>query len=145
MNKSSAKVLKASSSNEWKKAKNKTVLLELPSGNVVEVKERLGIFECSTTGHIPLDLFNSVFDFGSKLVKNQSIAGISSEEVDKTLEVLRRVSCIAVINPKVVFERKEELSDSICAEDIPEEDLFAIFGAVMQVGGKKELRPFPEQ
>ena len=140
--KKAEKAVTVSSSSEWKKAKQTTIMLELPSGNIVEVKKRLGIFECSSAGHIPLELFSTVFEFGNKLV-DKSMSGIGQEEVVKTLDVLRRVACLVVVNPKVVLSQEEDSTATIVASDIPEEDLFAIFGSVLQSGGGKELRPFP--
>ncbi len=116
---------------EWKGKGNKTFLLPLPSGITIECKP-LRILDCITTGYIPLELFQKVLATSDKFGKSSSMwEGIEQDDFTIFMDVVRKVAVSSVVSPKVIATDIECGEDEIYVRDIPDEDLIAIFGAVM--------------
>jgi len=129
-----------STATDWKGKCQETEKLNLPSGVTVEIKRKIGIFDCAVSGHIPMALFHHVVDVGGKMKsKEKGWDDISEEDLQKMMEVLRKVATVAVVKPKVSLEPQDGEMD---AAIIPEEDLIVIFSKMMEGGGAFTLKAF---
>jgi len=121
---------KVSSASDWKQKSMKTYFLALPSGTVIEYRH-LRIMDCIASGYIPLNLFQSVMVTSDKMTKDPNgWDGINQEDFTLFMRVVRKIAAVTVISPKV-SEDPNCSEDEIHVNDIPDEDLIAVFGAVM--------------
>ena len=115
---------KVSSLAAWKKASEKTEMFTLPSGITIEVKP-LNLLEQVYSGHLPMTMVNEMMKVSEKMGSTSGWEELSEEDLGKLLEVIRRITILAVVEPKI--------EDT---EGIPTNDLFAIFQFVSGgVGG----------
>jgi hypothetical protein len=121
----------------WKEKANTTYMLTLPSGAVVRIR-RLNLLEQASIGHIPLHLVSSSMLITQKFSNPSKWVDIEPEELDNLMQVLKKTTVLAVVEPKV---SEEETEDEMNVNDIPMEDLISIFSSVMNPVGAN-LEPF---
>lgn len=124
--------------------KRKIIPLTLPSGHIVEVYEKVGILECAAVGHIPMNLFNSVFQVG-KALREEKFENLKDADLEQLLDMLKRFASVVIVNPKVSYEK--DVKETVYAGDIPESDLFTVFTHAMSYmkNQKELLRPFRDE
>jgi len=117
---------KVSTINDWKKKINAKRPLLLPSGITIVIRP-LNLLEQAFCGHIDLKLVNYAMKTSSKM-NSEKWENLSESDLDHLMKVLRKTAVLAVVEPKVSEEKTE---DAMFVEDIPMNDLLAIFGGVM--------------
>ena len=136
------KVKKTSSVSNWKEKMNKTSIIDLPSGTTIEIK-KLNMFECVTTGYLPMNLLQEMISTASKMGTPEGWGSITTDELKKLIETARKVAIMAVVSPIVTEDGK---ANTMNVSDIDENDLFTIFGLAMQGGARNlNLAPFPKK
>lgn len=117
---------------QWIEKSNKTEIVTLPSGAVVELR-RLNILEEAALGHISFELVNDA------IAVSERMSGASKENkiVDKNLTnmmtLVNKVTVLATVKPEVSIENVSK---------IPIDDRMEIFNYVMHVPESRTLQPF---
>jgi len=136
-NPAKSKVLRPSSAADWEKKADESVIIPLPSGVNVKIRVRLGLIDFAMAGHIPLPLVKSVINTGEEMTKGMdSWDDIKPEKLTKMRVMLEQIAAVAIIEPKVVLDSKE---DGILAEKISMEDLLFLFASIVGRGSSMQL------
>lgn len=131
------KVSSAQSFRAKRDARNKTEMVELPSGEVVELK-RPAIDRLIREGHIPADVAVSV-----QRLQGQDSGTLKGKELKDYFEVIDLITIYSIVSPKV---KKGELTDAeydegfISINDIEENDKVFVMQYVQS--GNKDLSKF---
>lgn len=122
-----------STTSEWKRSVSEPLIIQLPSLVYVKLR-RLNLFECLSTGQLPLPLLSKVLASAVKLQTPEGWGTVKEEELKGILETMKKVVELALVEP--------QLTEDFTIEDIPENDLAVMFDRVMRTGGLSSLISF---
>ncbi len=137
---------KVTSAAEWRTAKLKGVVIELPSGHVVKVTRTLDLTSLVKQGHIPnplAGLVNKMISTGGALPPGEEL---SSEAVNQMIDLVNINVAKCMIEPKCVVppedaeEGWEPEEDAISVEEMELSDRMFIFSFAQ--GAASDLQQF---
>ncbi len=117
---------------QWIEKSNKTEIIILPSGAVVELR-RLNILEEAALGHISFELVNDAIAVSEKMSGASKEYKIVDKNLTNMMTLVNKVTVLATVKPEVSVENVGK---------IPIDDRMEIFNYVMRVPESRTLQPF---
>ena len=113
----------------WKKSRGVTRVIELPSGQSVRIRELNPLQLLRSNMENSGELAASIFSLITKADKSGEIAisKITNSEVPKFIKIMESYFLEAVIEPRIVTDRKDETEDSIFFGDVDTADIMFLF------------------
>lgn len=127
---------KPSSGSEWRRARQQTDVVDLPSGNTVELR-KVKLMDLVVQGKIP-QLLQPVID---ELFEKRDVTSSMTDSLIKSTRIYDVVCRAAFVSPRVVDQPVAD--DEVSLDDIDFEDKAFVFQHLQGVG--QPLEKFPAQ
>lgn len=127
----------------WKRKRNETRIIELPSGQRVKVR-KLNTLELLRAGATPGQLAAQVFNLLDKVddKKQFRIDLINEKEMPGLIKLMMEYFKCAVIEPQIIDDRAKETEDNIHIDDVEMQDILHVFISSEQTSPDKQDAQF---